>query len=177
MRSVSRKICLLGDFAVGKTSLARRFVYDIFEDDYLSTIGVKVSRKTMAIPHDDEMIELTLMIWDLAGSERFNEMRATYMRGASGAILVCDLSRQETIENLHSYAQDMRSVASRSLFLIAANKCDIQGVESALNLVKREAEPLNAPCFITSAKTGDGVENMFRHLGRELVSEISRSTQ
>ena len=96
MKAISKKVCLLGDFAVGKTSLVRRFVLNIFEDRYLSTIGVKVSRKTVVTPGPGDLIELTLMLWDLAGSEEFDQVRASYLRGASGAVLVCDLTRPET---------------------------------------------------------------------------------
>ena len=69
MLTLSKKVCLLGDFAVGKTSLVRRFVYDLFDDQYLSTIGVKVSRKTITVARGQDLVELTMMLWDLAGSE------------------------------------------------------------------------------------------------------------
>ena len=86
MRALSMKVCLLGDFAVGKTSLVSRFVHNAFSDKYLSTIGVKVSRKTVAVVGADEVVELTIMLWDLAGNEEFNQMRASYLRGAAGAL-------------------------------------------------------------------------------------------
>ena len=92
-KTISKKICLLGDFAVGKTSLVQRFVYALFDDKYISTIGVKVSRKTVVLPREDEVVELTLMLWDLAGSEEFGRVRASYLRGAVGAVLVCDVTR------------------------------------------------------------------------------------
>ncbi len=97
MVSLSAKICLLGDYAVGKTSLVRRFVYNMFEDKYLSTIGVKVSRKVVAVPRGDDVVELVLMLWDLAGSEEFDSVRASYLRGAAGALVVC---RRHTARNL-----------------------------------------------------------------------------
>ena len=71
MVTLSKKVCLLGDFAVGKTSLVRRFVYDLFDDKYVSTIGVKVSRKTVILTRDDDIVDLTMMLWDLAGGEEF----------------------------------------------------------------------------------------------------------
>ncbi|MCB0231539.1 MAG: GTP-binding protein, partial [Anaerolineae bacterium] len=67
METLSKKICMLGDFAVGKTSLVRRFVYDMFDDSYISTIGVKVSRKPLVVVSDDRAVDLTMMLWDLAG--------------------------------------------------------------------------------------------------------------
>jgi small GTP-binding protein len=167
---LSKKICLLGDFAVGKTSLVRRFVYDRFDDKYISTIGVKVSRKTVAVPRDDEIVELTMMLWDLAGSEEFNRVRASYLRGLSGAILVCDLTRSRTLENLTAYTNDLRDVDSATRIIIAANKSDaIKRHQSTRAQVEEVAHKLDAAFYITSAKTGNEVEKLFRHLGRLLV--------
>jgi len=87
---IQKKVCLLGDFSVGKTSLSERFVYDRFSGRYLSTIGVKISRKPINISKD---IMLNMLIWDLAGSEEFSGVQSSYLQGAQGAILVCDLTR------------------------------------------------------------------------------------
>ncbi|RLC60203.1 MAG: GTP-binding protein, partial [Chloroflexota bacterium] len=97
MISIAKKVCLLGDLAVGKTSLVSRFVYNLFDDKYVSTIGVKVSRKTVIIPRAGDIVELTMMLWNLAGNEEFDRVRASYLRGAAGAVLVCDLTRPETL--------------------------------------------------------------------------------
>ena len=97
MVTLSAKVCLLGDYAVGKTSLVRRFVYNMFDDRYLSTIGVKVSRKVVALAREDEVVELTLMLWDLAGSEEFDSVRASYLRGAVAGLIVCDLTQPTSL--------------------------------------------------------------------------------
>lgn len=166
----SQKICLLGDFAVGKTSLVRRFVYDLFDDKYISTIGVKVSRKTVAVMTEAGVAELTLMLWDLAGSEEFNHIRASYLRGSSGAILVCDLTRPETLAHIQGYVVDLHREISNVKMILAANKVDLtnehQVSEAEINAV---AEALNIPLFFTSAKEGQGVEEIFRTLGRLLI--------
>jgi small GTP-binding protein len=175
---VSKKVCLLGDFAVGKTSLVRRFVYDLFEDRYISTIGVKVSRKTLAVPRDGEIVELTMMLWDLAGREEFDRVRASYLRGASGAVLVCDLTRPQTIDNLRIYVQELQAVSPNAHLVVAANKVDLvepcrsgsQG-PPVLEPVQSAATSLGAPYYVTSAKTGEEVEAFFRHLGRRLVAQ------
>ena len=170
MRTVSKKICLLGDFAVGKTSLVRRFVYDLFDDKYISTIGVKVSRKTLAVPSEDgAVIELTMMLWDLAGSEDFSQVRGSYMRGAAGAILVCDLTRPETLLSLESYRADLHQVSPEAVVVVVANKSDSPEQRLLLHQVEEGATSPGAACFITSARTGENVEKMFRHLGRVLV--------
>jgi small GTP-binding protein len=166
----SKKICLLGDFAVGKTSLVRRFVYDLFDDKYISTIGVKVSRKTVAIPRADEVVELTLMLWDLAGSEEFTHMRGSYLRGSAGALLVCDLTRPETLDSLKTYADDLLGVSPDAQLILAANKRDLADQHLTSAQVEGVAADLDAPCYLTSAKTGEEVETLFRHLGRLLVT-------
>ncbi len=170
MRTVSKKVCLLGDFAVGKTSLVRRFVYDLFDEKYISTIGVKVSRKTVAVPTTDgTVVELTMMLWDLAGSEDFSQMRGSYMRGAAGAILVCDLTRPESLANLDGYLADLRQVSPQAMVIVVANKSDSPEQYLLLSQVEAGAARLGAKCFVTSARTGENVEDIFRHLGRTLV--------
>jgi small GTP-binding protein len=170
VRTVSKKVCLLGDFAVGKTSLVRRFVYDLFDEKYISTIGVKVSRKTVAVPTTDgTVVELTMMLWDLAGSEDFSQMRGSYMRGAAGAILVCDLTRPESLANLDGYLADLRQVSPQAMVIVVANKSDSPEQYLLLSQVEAGAARLGAKCFVTSARTGENVEDIFRHLGRTLV--------
>ena len=170
MSRISKKVCLLGDFAVGKTSLVRRFVYNAFDDKYLATIGVKVSRKTVVLPERDELVDLALLLWDLAGSEEFSAMRASYLRGASGAILVCDVTRPETLAGLAAYVDDMRRVAPDARFVVAANKVDLPDARLAPAEVHAFADALHTACYLTSAKTGRQVEDVFRHLGRLLVA-------
>ena len=168
---LNKKVCLLGDFAVGKSSLVRRFVYNLYQDKYISTIGVKVSRKTIAIPQADTLTELTLMLWDLAGSEEFNQMQASYMRGAVGAVLVCDLTRPDTLMNLSTYTADLLSIAPQARFIIAANKNDlVDQHQLSVSQIEATATELNAPYYLTSAKTGHEVETLFRHLGQLLLT-------
>lgn len=161
----------MGEFAVGKTSLIRRFVYDRFDDKYISTIGVKVSRKSIVVPREDEHIDLTMMLWDLAGNEEFSEVRASYLRGSSGAVLVCDLTRKETLERLINYVTDLHRVSPDAALIIAANKVDlINEHQITVAEVKEAANQLEAPFYLTSAKDDDDVEDVFRHLGKILVN-------
>jgi small GTP-binding protein len=177
-KTISKKVCLLGDFAVGKTSLVRRFVYDLFDDKYISTIGVKVSRKRLAVPHHDETVELAVMLWDLAGSDEFDRVRASYLRGASGAVLVCDLTRPDTLACLSRYADELHAASPEAHMILAANKRDLvespapEGQQAVdLEAVEAAANRLDSPYYLTSAKTGLEVEELFRHLGRLLVGE------
>ncbi|MBP7963519.1 MAG: GTP-binding protein [Caldilineaceae bacterium] len=166
----SKKICLLGDFAVGKTSLVRKFVYALFDDKYISTIGVKVSRKTVAVISHGGVAELTMMLWDLAGSENFDQIRASYLRGSAGAILVCDLTRPETLAHLRVYVQDLRRQIADPQLILAANKVDLKDEQriSEADITALAAE-LGTPLIFTSAKTGQGVEEIFRTLGSMLI--------
>jgi len=168
---LQRKVCLLGDFAVGKTSLMRRFVYDLFNEKYITTIGVKVSLKSVAVPRDGEAVELTLMLWDLGGSEEFDQVRASYLRGAAGAILVCDLTRPDTLANLPQYANQLLSLNPEARLVVAANKLDLSDQHQLSSTqVAEAAGKLNAPFYLTSAKVGTEVETLFRYLGRLLVA-------
>jgi small GTP-binding protein len=168
---LSKKVCLLGDFAVGKTSLVRRFVYDRFDDRYITTIGVKVSRKTVAVVRAYGVVELTMMLWDLAGSEEFDRVRASYLRGSAGAVLVCDLTRPETLDSLRAYQEDLFKVNPEAQLVLAANKRDLTE-QQRLGTAQIEAfaAELNIPHTLTSAKTGDEVEQLFRQLG-DLMAE------
>ena len=175
MQTLSKKVCLLGDFAVGKTSLVRRFVYDRFDDQYISTIGVKVSRKTLEIPHEAGLVNLTLMLWDLAGGEKFSALQPSYLRGAAGAILVCDLTRPQTLLALHGYITDIRNVNPQASLILAANKHDLlRQPESgdwylSVSDVQTFAVEQNLPLYLTSAKSGSQVEGLFNHLGQLLA--------
>lgn len=167
----SKKVCLLGDFAVGKTSLVRRFVYNLFSDKYLSTIGVNVSRKMVAVQQADEVAELTMMLWDLAANAEFDQMQASYLRGAAGAILVCDLTRPETLAHVKTHAQNLRDTSAQAQIILAANKADLSTEHLVTPAeVEAVAAELNVPFYFTSAKTGSQVEEIFRHLGRLLLT-------
>lgn len=170
LTTISKKICLLGDFAVGKTSLVRRFVYDLFDDRYLSTVGVKVSRKILAAPEADTGVVRSMMIWDLAGNDGITQVRESYMRGASGAVLVCDLTREDTLENLHQYVDLLLRVSPGARLLVAANKHDLNDQHRlALDQVASFADRLHTEHFVTSAKTGEQVEALFQHMGQLLI--------
>ena len=114
MTSIKKKICLLGSFAVGKTSLVERFVHDRFEDKYLTTVGVKISTKLMPpveSPGSGRFIQHTFLIWDIAGLEKFDRVALNYFRGGAGALAVADLTVPETIDRLHEFCEKFISVS------------------------------------------------------------------
>ena len=174
MATITKKVCLLGDFAVGKTSLVRRYVYSIFEDRYLTTIGVRVSRKVLHLADatSDDETALMLMLWDIAGSDVFSRMRASYLRGAGGVVLVCDLTRPETLPNLQVYLAVLRDLNMHIPLVLAANKCDL-GNHIQLSTADLEdfVAPLSAPYYLTSAKDNIAVDAAFEHLGRLMLDQ------
>ncbi len=168
MSSVQKKVCLLGDFAVGKTSLIRRYVEGRFDDKYLSTIGVKISRKVLQRPE----YELNLLIWDLAGGDDIDQLSRRYLLGAVGAVLVCDLTRPETLDTVHNYVDVMQQISGDSALVLAGNKMDLEA-ERAIDdeTVAAAAETLGVPWLPTSAKSGQGVEEAFELLATGLEQQ------
>ena len=170
MTIIQKKVCLLGDFAVGKTSLVRRFVEGIFEDKYLSTIGAKVDRKTIAIQTESQATNLTLLLWDLAGSEKFDRVMSSYYRGAAGAVLVCDLTRLETLRAVANYTRDFWSVNPRTPIVVVGNKVDVVEKRAISDEeLASAAGQYQLPWFVSSAKTGENVEIFFQALGQRLL--------
>ncbi len=173
MKQLTTKVCLLGDFSVGKTSLVRRFVESRFDDSYLSTIGVRVSRKALQLPLA-EPTTLTMLIWDMAGSEPFTSITRTYYQGASGALLVCDLTRSETLLSLNNYIHEFRSINLDVPLIIIANKSDLESQRVLTDeLLHSTAQTHRTSWFLGSAKTGEGVELAFQALGNIICNQRS----
>jgi small GTP-binding protein len=162
---LQKKICMLGGFAVGKTSLVSRFVSSIFSDNYLTTVGVKIDKKS--IPVDSGT--MNLMLWDLAGEDEFQTVRDSYLRGASGYLLVADGTRYATLDTVVTLQQRAETIVGRVPFLLLMNKADLdrewQVDERALVKLAERGWPI----VKTSAKTGVGVEDAFVKLARAMA--------
>ncbi|MEI6329693.1 MAG: Rab family GTPase [Pseudanabaena sp.] len=168
---ISQKVCLVGDFGVGKTSLIRQFVDRQFSDQYLSTVGVKISRKLVAIP-DKTQEQLQLIVWDIEGSTRFKAIAPTYLQGAKGAVIVADVTRQSSVENLEDHVQLFRSVCPKSSLIIALNKIDLMENnerEQICQEIFMKFNSLKIPVYTTSAKTGENVDKIFQSLAIRMV--------
>jgi small GTP-binding protein len=165
MDRIQAKVCLLGAYAVGKTSLVRRFVDNRFDDQYLSTLGVKVSRKIVERPAH----LLHMLLWDIAGEEKFYQFEPSYLRGAAGALIVCDLTRIETLEHFNRLVKQLHSSSPDAAVVFAGNKLDLvdERVISENDLASACAD-LGGPALLTSAKTGEGVEEAFQILAELL---------
>jgi small GTP-binding protein len=169
---MQKKICMLGAFAVGKTSLVRRFVEGRFDDRYLSSIGVKISRKPVVVAQ----VTINLIVWDLAGSEDYNGLQASYLQGALGGIVICDLTRADTLRSWEYYSRRLRQVNPGARVVLVANKADLVETRALSDDDLRRAGALCddamgiAPYFLSSAKTGENVEAVFQRLAELLVS-------
>ena len=163
---ISKKVCMLGGFAVGKTSLVSRFVRSIFSEKYLTTVGVKIDKKTVAVPGND----VDLVLWDIYGEDDFQKMRASYLRGASGYLLVVDGTRRATLDT----ARDLHRLALDTVgpvpFLVLLNKADLveqwEIDHDVLTALSREGWV----AVQTSAKTGEGVEEAFSRLAVAMLT-------
>lgn len=170
MSLLTKKICIIGSFGVGKTSLISRFVERQFHDQYLSTVGVKISKKMLELSLKPKLIA-QLMIWDVAGSNKFKSITPTYLQGASGGIVVADITRPETITEITAHVQLFLSVNPTSSLIVAVNKSDLANEENITKLSGAAQFKDNAilATYLTSAKTGLYVDEIFHQLVYNII--------
>jgi small GTP-binding protein len=159
-----KKICMVGDFSVGKTSLTQKFVNNVFSDKYLTTIGVKIDT---AIVGDDKLI-----VWDVAGRDSLSPINASYLVGASGVILVADGSRSSTVTGLLEIWQTVTKRIGSVPAVVALNKVDLDGWQIDDNS-RALLEQQGWDVFETSAKDGKNVEAVFKKLIERMNSKKS----
>ena len=161
------KILTLGESGVGKTCILRRFVENKFIKNHLATIGIDFRTKT--IPIND--YEVKLKIWDTAGEERFRNITNQYYKGADGIILVYDLNNKDTLTKIKDWMNQIHQNTSNDIGLVlVGNKSDLKreiSTEESLNLSKE----LNIKLFETSALTGEGVNEIFEFLTKDIISK------
>jgi small GTP-binding protein len=164
---IQKKVCMLGAFAVGKTSLVARFVKSIFSEKYHTTVGVKIDKKVVPTDNGD----INLILWDLYGEDDFQKVRMSYLRGSSGYILVVDGTRNATLDTAIGLKQNVEESVGVLPFVVVLNKSDLTQ-EWELDEARVEALAAQGWTFIRgSAKTGEGVEEAFQ----TLVEKISRA--
>lgn len=159
---ISKKIILTGSFGVGKTSLFNQFLYSKFSEKYLTTIGVKVDKKVIRV----DGRELTLLIWDIAGEVTQDKVPVSYFLGTSGIIYVYDLTRPITAQNAKSDIAFLKKQIGDGVVKLVGNKSDIA---TEANIADCSQKAQLATDLLTSAKTGENVENLFQLLGKELI--------
>ncbi len=173
IRQIKRKVLMLGDGAVGKTSLIHKYVTDKFDDKYITTIGTKVTKKDLRFKTADGEIILTLLIWDILGQKGYTSVQASSYKGGEGVLLVCDLTRKDTLDSLKDYwIPELEKVTGDVPKVFVGNKCDLveerQITEEELDAFAGE---FDSGYYISSAKTGENVEEMFKKLGEVVLGE------
>ena len=161
---ISKKIAILGSHAVGKTSLISRFVEQKFPEKYLTTIGLKVDKKTVEL--EDHTVDL--VIWDIAGQDEMASIPHYYLNGCSGYIFVVDIKRPSTYKNIQAQLGMLRGILRDAEVVIAANKVDLIESEEEQNAFFESIAV--KPDFCTSAKTGEQVDELFHLLTRKMIS-------
>lgn len=176
-KPVKLKICLVGELAVGKTCLVRRYVFDEFDNKYLTTIGAKTVKKEIKIKHpkDDRLVDVHLVIWDIMGAKGFRQLlQQAYFFGAQGIIAVCDNTREKTLSDLQGWLDSVQNVTKEIPTVFLGNKCDILDEQQVgLNELKSFASGYEqAVPYLSSAKTGRNVELAFKTLGEKILEDI-----
>ena len=159
---LKKKICMVGEFGVGKTSLVRRFVDSLFDERYLTTIGVKIDRKDITVGSTS----VTLMLWDLAGEDDLAQLKVSHLRGASGYILVADGCRAASLAKAVELQKRIADQLGPLPFVLVVNKADLKDRWEVQGKAITES---GWPTFETSAKAGTGVEEMFLALAGKLI--------
>ena len=155
--TLQKKICMLGAFSVGKTSLVKRFVESVFSETYLTTVGVKIDKKAVELSNRI----VNLILWDLAGEDDISSLRTSYVRGSAGYLLVADGTRPSTLEVALSLRQRVEVEFGPLPFVLLLNKNDLRE-EWAIR--DEEVEGLRRDGWWvrpTSARTGEGVDDAF----------------
>jgi small GTP-binding protein len=162
---LQKKICMLGSFAVGKTSLVSRFVRSIYSEKYHTTVGVKIDKKQVQV--DDKQVNLIL--WDLYGEDEFQKVHMSYLRGAAGYLLVVDGTRRETLDKAMVLRQRTEESVGKIPFIIVINKSDLKDEWEIDEAAIKQLVDSGLKVFESSAKSGLGVEEAFHSLARDIA--------
>jgi len=162
---LKKKVCMLGSFSVGKTSLVRRYIESLYDEKYHTTVGVKVDKKPLKV--DGE--EVLLMLWDLAGDDDFQKLRISYLNGASGYLLVVDGTRRATLEKALELHDRVQGELGPTPFVVALNKCDLAADWEVTEEAEQGLHARGWTVLRSSAKTGEGVEDAFELLARLML--------
>ncbi len=171
---VKLKICMAGEAMVGKTSLIRRYVHQEYEDRYTATLGTKITKKTMAVqdPRSGRPLDVHMILWDIMGTPTLRDLlKEAYYHGAQGILGVADLTRKETLRELDAWYRSIQTVAGAVPCYVVVNKSDL---EADAQLQRDEVDHFcrgrGWAWSYASAKTGEGVEQGFEGLVREILA-------
>jgi small GTP-binding protein len=158
--ALQKKICMLGGFSVGKTSLVKRFVESVFSESYLTTVGVKIDKKVV----DVDGRAVNLILWDVAGEDDINTVRMSYLRGCAGYVLVADGTRPSTLDVARSIRERVEAEIGKLPFVLLLNKSDLQEQWALASTDTDELREAGWSVRASSARSGEGVEDAFREL-------------
>jgi small GTP-binding protein len=176
---ISKKICILGTFGAGKTSLVRRTVYGLFDEQFLTTIGVQISPKLFPClehPHSKASVRLKMILWDLAFIDILNDTIRNYFRGSHAAMVVYDLTRPESFDSSIEFLQAFREMNPDSPVVFVGNKSDLipEAHANSSQFLSHLRQHEGQDAFFTSARSGAGIEEAFELLARNVL-EAERS--
>jgi len=163
---LQKKICMLGGFSVGKTSLVKRFVESVFSEAYLTTVGVKIDKKTVDLGER----AVNLILWDVAGEDDISTVRMTYLRGCAGYVLVADGTRATTLEVALSLRERVEAEHGALPFVLLLNKSDLQEQWAIGSEQIEELRQAGWSVRSSSARSGEGVEDAFRELALRVTT-------
>ena len=170
-RKLKVKICMVGDSAVGKTSLIKKFVLDIFDDAYITTIGTKITKRTVKLMEGDREAIMDMMIWDIMGQASFRSLlQDAYFYGTHGVIAVVDSTRPETLEGIHDWVKAIRQVVGEVPMVFVSNKCDLER-QITPEMLDNNLDRYESKYMHTSAKTGENVAEAFKYLGDAIIEK------
>ena len=163
---IQKKICMVGVHGTGKTSMVQQYVFSMFSEKYHSTVGVKIDRKRLEV----EGTWVNMVLWDLAGRDGIEDVNMSYLRGASGILFVVDGTRRETFDQIFDLHEMTNEAVGEVPSLVALNKSDLtdQWLLEDQDLARLGDEGMSH--FITSARTGAGVEDAFMRLAQSTLS-------
>ncbi len=161
---IKKKICMLGAFSVGKTSLVQRFVKSMFSDKYLTTVGVKIDKKTISVNRQ----EVNLLLWDISGEDNFQKVQMSYVRGASGYFLVVDGTRRATLNTALELRERVEENIGKVPFILVFNKSDLEDEWEIDDETIDQLSGDGLAVLKTSAKMGTGVEDAFLLLANKM---------
>ncbi|MFV0269340.1 MAG: Rab family GTPase [Draconibacterium sp.] len=164
----NKKICLLGSFAVGKTSLINQFVNESFSFKYHTTIGVKIDKKDIKINNSD----LGLLIWDIHGQDNFQNIRSSYIMGASGYFIVVDATRRESLGVVRELMDTVKQTVGDIPYNVLVNKSDLGPLFEISNQDLKDIGINEEDIIWTSARTGLGVQTAFITLGNKMTNGV-----
>lgn len=166
------KVCIIGDFAVGKTSTVARFVNNEFSEKYLTTVGVKIDTKAVDTPAGP----VKLIIWDVAGTDRLSDIELAYLRGSAGFILVADGTRAATVESALRLRADIVAQYGELPFVAMLNKSDLSDEWQIHHDELSVSRSAGVDWISCSAKTGEAVAMAIEMLATSILNAAAGST-